>query len=128
MPLPSLGLVYLGKFYLFLTSFCFAAMGNGINLTDGVDGLAGGTAALAFIGMSIAVLPISSGQYEISLELIYCHVFSLEVQSLSSSCFHSLAILFSVNYLQKLLCFLQYLQFFSHLIYFARQNFLVSDL
>ncbi|KAK1324559.1 hypothetical protein QJS10_CPA01g01660 [Acorus calamus] len=36
-------------------------MGNGVNLTDGLDGLAGGTAALAFIGMSIAVLPISSG-------------------------------------------------------------------
>lgn len=72
VPLPSLGLVYLGKFYLFFTAFCFAAMGNGLNLTDGLDGLAGGTAALAFIGMSIAVLPISSGQYEISLELIDC--------------------------------------------------------
>ncbi|PKI67983.1 hypothetical protein CRG98_011579 [Punica granatum] len=33
-------------------------MGNGVNLTDGLDGLAGGTAALAFIAMSIAVLPI----------------------------------------------------------------------
>lgn len=37
-------------------------MGNGVNLTDGLDGLAGGTAALAFIGMSIAVLPVCSGQ------------------------------------------------------------------
>ena len=36
-------------------------MGNGVNLTDGLDGLAGGAAALAFIGMSIAVLPICSG-------------------------------------------------------------------
>lgn len=35
-------------------------MGNGVNLTDGLDGLAGGTAALAFIAMSIAVLPICS--------------------------------------------------------------------
>lgn len=35
-------------------------MGNGVNLTDGLDGLAGGAAALAFIGMSIAVLPICS--------------------------------------------------------------------
>ncbi|XP_022715560.1 phospho-N-acetylmuramoyl-pentapeptide-transferase homolog isoform X1 [Durio zibethinus] len=59
VPLPApLGLVYLGKFYLLLTSFCFVSMGNGVNLTDGLDGLAGGTAALAFIGMSIAVLPI----------------------------------------------------------------------
>lgn len=38
-------------------------MGNGVNLTDGLDGLAGGTAALAFIAMSIAVLPICSGLY-----------------------------------------------------------------
>lgn len=38
-------------------------MGNGVNLTDGLDGLAGGTAALAFIGMSISVLPICPGQY-----------------------------------------------------------------
>ncbi|KDP37970.1 hypothetical protein JCGZ_04613 [Jatropha curcas] len=35
-------------------------MGSGIDLTDGLDGLAGGTAALAFIGMSVAVLPICS--------------------------------------------------------------------
>ncbi|XP_048323573.2 phospho-N-acetylmuramoyl-pentapeptide-transferase homolog isoform X2 [Ziziphus jujuba] len=61
VPLPaSLGLVCLGKFYLMLTSFCFVSMANGVNLTDGLDGLAGGTAALAFIGMSIAVLPICS--------------------------------------------------------------------
>ncbi|KAK4751229.1 hypothetical protein SAY87_004711 [Trapa incisa] len=33
-------------------------MGNGVNLTDGLDGLAGGTAALTFVAMSIAVLPI----------------------------------------------------------------------
>ncbi|KAK6917196.1 Phospho-N-acetylmuramoyl-pentapeptide transferase, conserved site, partial [Dillenia turbinata] len=55
---PPLGLVFLGKCYLLLTSFCFVSMGNGVNLTDGLDGLAGGTAALAFIGMSVAVLPL----------------------------------------------------------------------
>ncbi|KAF5475157.1 hypothetical protein F2P56_006992 [Juglans regia] len=61
LPLPGpVGLVYLGRCYLLLTSFCFVSMGNGVNLTDGLDGLAGGTAALAFIGMSIAVLPICS--------------------------------------------------------------------
>lgn len=64
VPLPvPVGLVCLGNLYLFLTSFCFVSMANGINLTDGLDGLAGGTAALAFIGMSIAVLPICPGQY-----------------------------------------------------------------
>ncbi|KAI3990993.1 hypothetical protein MKX01_026177 [Papaver californicum] len=54
-----MGLICLGKLYQVLTSFCFVSMGNGVNLTDGLDGLAGGTAALAFMGMSIAVLPIS---------------------------------------------------------------------
>ena len=62
VPLPApLGLVCLGKFYLLSTSVCFVSMGNGVNLTDGLDGLAGGTAALAFVGMSIAVLPICPG-------------------------------------------------------------------
>ncbi|KAK1258751.1 hypothetical protein QJS04_geneDACA018668 [Acorus gramineus] len=62
VPFPSpFGLMHLGKLYLVMSAFCFVAMGNGVNLTDGLDGLAGGTAALAFIGMSIAVLPISSG-------------------------------------------------------------------
>ncbi|CAB4306829.1 unnamed protein product [Prunus armeniaca] len=60
VPLPALGLVCLGKCYLALASFCFVSMGNGVNLTDGLDGLAGGTAALAFVGMSIAVLPVCS--------------------------------------------------------------------
>ncbi|KAH9312171.1 hypothetical protein KI387_027206, partial [Taxus chinensis] len=62
VPLPApVGPLYLGKWYLPLTVFCFVAMANGINLTDGLDGLAGGTAALAFIGMSIAVIPIYPG-------------------------------------------------------------------
>ncbi|RDX62944.1 Phospho-N-acetylmuramoyl-pentapeptide-transferase-like protein, partial [Mucuna pruriens] len=59
VPLP-LGLVYLGRYYQFLTSFCFVSMGHGVKITDTLDGLAGGTAALAFTGMSIAVLPICS--------------------------------------------------------------------
>ncbi|CAL5409146.1 unnamed protein product [Camellia sinensis] len=68
---PPLGLVFLGKCYLLLTSFCFVSMANGINLTDGLDGLAGGTAALAFIGMSIVVLPICS-ETKGTLFLIIC--------------------------------------------------------
>lgn len=59
VPLP-LSLVYLGRFYQLLTSFCFVSMGHGVKLADALDGLAGGTAALAFTGMSIAVLPICS--------------------------------------------------------------------
>ncbi|WCJ27394.1 hypothetical protein M5689_009141 [Euphorbia peplus] len=61
VPLPRpLGLICIGKCYLVLTVLCFIAMGSGIDLADGPDGLAGGTAALAFVGMSIAVLPICS--------------------------------------------------------------------
>ncbi|WJX26979.1 phospho-N-acetylmuramoyl-pentapeptide-transferase [Trifolium repens] len=60
LPLPLLGLVHLGRYYQLLTSCCFVSMGHGVKLADALDGLAGGTAALAFIGMSIAVLPICS--------------------------------------------------------------------
>lgn len=59
VPLP-LGIVYLGRCYQLLTSFCFVSMGHGVKLADALDGLAGGIAALAFTGMSIAVLPICS--------------------------------------------------------------------
>ncbi|XP_028767181.1 phospho-N-acetylmuramoyl-pentapeptide-transferase homolog [Neltuma alba] len=59
VPLP-LGLMYLGRYYQLLTSFSFVSMGHGVEITNGLDGLASGIAALAFIGMSIAVLPICS--------------------------------------------------------------------
>lgn len=63
VPLPaSLGIMCFGKCYLLLTSFCFVSLGNGIKLTDGLHGLVGGTASLAFMGMSIAVLPICPGE------------------------------------------------------------------
>ncbi|XP_008783937.1 phospho-N-acetylmuramoyl-pentapeptide-transferase homolog [Phoenix dactylifera] len=55
---PPHGLVCMEKFYIVLTAFSFVAMGSGVKSIDGLDGLAGGVAALAFIGMSIAVLPI----------------------------------------------------------------------
>ncbi|XP_031499638.1 phospho-N-acetylmuramoyl-pentapeptide-transferase homolog [Nymphaea colorata] len=59
LPLPApLGLLCIGRLYLLLATFCFVSMANGVNLTDGLDGLAGGVAALTFVGMSIAVLPI----------------------------------------------------------------------
>ncbi|KAL3629061.1 hypothetical protein CASFOL_027122 [Castilleja foliolosa] len=68
VPLPApLGLVCLGKVYPLLTSLCFVSMANGVNLTDGLDGLAAGTAALAFLGMSIVVLPICSDISDLSI-------------------------------------------------------------
>lgn len=68
---PPLGLVYLGRLYLGLTTFCFAATGNGVNLTDGLDGLAGGAAALAFMGMSVAVLAICPGKLILLTPVMY---------------------------------------------------------
>ena len=59
---PPHGIAYLGKYYLVIAAFCFIAMGNGLNLTDGLDGVVGGVSALAFVGMSIAVLPICPGE------------------------------------------------------------------
>lgn len=38
-------------------------MVNGVTVTDGMDGLATGTAALAFLGMSGAILALSPGQF-----------------------------------------------------------------
>ncbi|KAG0619300.1 hypothetical protein M758_4G130000 [Ceratodon purpureus] len=62
VPLPApFGLRYMGTWYIPLTVFCFAAMSNGVNLTDGLDGLAAGTSAAAYIGMAVAVLPIYPG-------------------------------------------------------------------
>ncbi|CAA0823716.1 Phospho-N-acetylmuramoyl-pentapeptide-transferasehomolog [Striga hermonthica] len=61
VPFPApLGLLCLGKFYPLLTVLCFVSMANGMNITNRLDGLAAGIAALAFIGMSIVVLPICS--------------------------------------------------------------------
>ncbi|CAA0832335.1 Phospho-N-acetylmuramoyl-pentapeptide-transferasehomolog [Striga hermonthica] len=61
VPLPApIGLVCLGKFYPILSVLCFVSMANGMNITNGLDGLAAGTGALAFLGMSIVVLPICS--------------------------------------------------------------------
>lgn len=48
----------LGKWYLPLMVFCFVSMSNAVNLTDGVDGLAAGTAAAAFLGMALAVMRV----------------------------------------------------------------------
>ncbi|WVZ72757.1 hypothetical protein U9M48_021168 [Paspalum notatum var. saurae] len=57
---PPLGLAFLGKVYLAMAATCSLSMGTAVTLIDGLDGLAGGIAALALIGLSVAALPICS--------------------------------------------------------------------
>ncbi|KAF0924835.1 hypothetical protein E2562_014933, partial [Oryza meyeriana var. granulata] len=57
---PPLGLAFIGKIYLVLAAICSLSMGTGVTLVDGLDGLAGGVAALALAGLSVASLPICS--------------------------------------------------------------------
>ncbi|MCM1981797.1 phospho-N-acetylmuramoyl-pentapeptide-transferase [Lyngbya confervoides] len=47
----------LGIFFALLAIFVVAAESNAVNLTDGMDGLAAGTAAIAFLGLALIVAP-----------------------------------------------------------------------
>ncbi|WP_069791705.1 phospho-N-acetylmuramoyl-pentapeptide-transferase [Cyanobacterium sp. IPPAS B-1200] len=53
--LPFNIILPLGFFFWFLASFVIVAESNATNLTDGVDGLAGGTSAIAFLGIGILI-------------------------------------------------------------------------
>ncbi|CAM0880365.1 unnamed protein product [Alopecurus aequalis] len=55
---PPFGLALMGKLYLVLATICSLSMGTGVTLVDGLDGLAGGVAALALAGLSVAALPV----------------------------------------------------------------------
>lgn len=57
--LPGNLVLPLGFFFWILAGFAIVAESNATNLTDGVDGLAGGTAAIAFLGMAVLVAPTS---------------------------------------------------------------------
>lgn len=46
----------LGIFFWFLAIFVFAAESNATNITDGVDGLAGGTSAIALLGLAVLIV------------------------------------------------------------------------
>ena len=50
----------LGLFFWPLAIFAMVAESNATNLTDGVDGLASGTAAIAFLGLAIIVAPTAT--------------------------------------------------------------------
>jgi len=56
IPLPFGMILPLGFLFWPLAVFVFAAESNATNLTDGVDGLAGGTCAIAFLGLSSLLL------------------------------------------------------------------------
>jgi phospho-N-acetylmuramoyl-pentapeptide-transferase len=47
----------LGFFFWILAGFVLVAESNATNLTDGVDGLAGGTGAIAFLGLGLIIAP-----------------------------------------------------------------------
>jgi len=53
--LPFNILLPLGFGFWFLAIFAIVAESNATNLTDGVDGLAGGTSAIAFLGLGILI-------------------------------------------------------------------------
>lgn len=55
--LPANVILPLGVFFWLLAGFVMVAESNSTNLTDGVDGLAGGTGAIAFLGLAILVAP-----------------------------------------------------------------------
>lgn len=61
----------MGKFYLVLAAICSLSMGTGVTLVDGLDGLAGGVAALALAGLSVAALPVCSGTLSFQLVKLF---------------------------------------------------------
>jgi phospho-N-acetylmuramoyl-pentapeptide-transferase len=57
--LPGTIVLSLGLLFWILAGFVLVAESNATNLTDGVDGLAGGTCAIALLGLGIMVAPTS---------------------------------------------------------------------
>ncbi|MBD2167207.1 phospho-N-acetylmuramoyl-pentapeptide-transferase [Calothrix membranacea FACHB-236] len=58
--LPLLGVsIPLGLLFWPLAGFALVAESNATNLTDGIDGLAGGTAAIAFLALGAVIAPTS---------------------------------------------------------------------
>lgn len=56
-------------------------MSNAVNLTDGLDGLAGGTASIAFLAMAIAVLPVYPGSILVAHMFLFCSDWKLSCVS-----------------------------------------------
>jgi len=60
--LPFLGTFNVGIFYIPLVVLMLAGMANAVNLTDGMDGLAGGLLAMAFTAYMVVALALSYNQ------------------------------------------------------------------
>ncbi len=58
--LPGGIVLSLGWLFWLLAGFVLVAESNATNLTDGVDGLAGGTGAIAFLGLGVLVMASSA--------------------------------------------------------------------
>lgn len=54
---PGGWMLPLGALFWLLAGFVLVAESNATNLTDGVDGLLGGTGAIAFLGLALSVTP-----------------------------------------------------------------------
>jgi phospho-N-acetylmuramoyl-pentapeptide-transferase len=53
MNVPFVGPIYIGIFYIPVAIFLIAGTANAVNFTDGLDSLAGGTTAIAFVSYGI---------------------------------------------------------------------------
>ncbi len=58
---PFMGNIDLGWFIVPLFAFIVVATGNAVNISDGLDGLAGGLAAIAFVAFGVIALMQGNG-------------------------------------------------------------------
>ena len=68
--IPYLGALHVGIWYIPLFMFIIVGTANAVNITDGLDGLAGGLLVIAF--SSFAVLAYIQGLYELSAFCVVC--------------------------------------------------------
>jgi phospho-N-acetylmuramoyl-pentapeptide-transferase len=68
LPVPFFGEVAIDpRVYIAFAAFAIVAMSNGVNLTDGLDGLAGGTLVFSFVAFLIIALLNSPAQPNLAL-------------------------------------------------------------
>jgi len=69
--IPWVGRIDIGLFYIPIAVFFIVGMANAVNLTDGLDTLAGGTAAVAFV--SFGIIAFLQGQVQV---VTFCFMMS----------------------------------------------------